>query len=176
MKNQVFPSGSWKKNDPAVGFAPKFRAECNGRELHSSHGDPFRKKSKIRPRSKKNVVIAKLFAPKFCAECTGRELHSSHGDPFRELFDFRANLKSATSGAGSSSSATLPTKCELKIKSAPSERIKKKKTTQLWRWNRLQRHMLRFFLIHVGRGRPFGPSAQVGPPTPRIKKNKSRFF
>ena len=34
-------------------FAPKFCAECTGRDLHSSHGDPFREKSKIRPRSNK---------------------------------------------------------------------------------------------------------------------------
>ena len=41
LKNQVSPGGSWKKADPAVGFAPKFCAECNGRELNSSHGNDF---------------------------------------------------------------------------------------------------------------------------------------
>ena len=65
-------------------LAPKFCAECTDRELHSSHGDPFREKSKILTPIQKHVVITKLFAPKFCAECTDRELHSSHGDPFRE--------------------------------------------------------------------------------------------
>ena len=28
-------------------FAPKFCAECTGRELHSSNGDAFREKNKI---------------------------------------------------------------------------------------------------------------------------------
>ena len=34
-------------------FAQSFCAECTGRELHSSHGDPFREKSKFWPRSQK---------------------------------------------------------------------------------------------------------------------------
>ena len=97
MKNQVSLGGSWTNTDPAVGFAPKFCAECNGRELLSSHGDPFHEKYQIRSRSKKNVVIAKLFAPKFCAECTGRELHSSHGDPFREKPKIRPRSKKMSS-------------------------------------------------------------------------------
>ena len=67
-------------------FAPKFCAEWSNRELHSSHGYPFREKSLNLTTIQKHAVITKLFAPKICAECTDRDLHSSHGDPFREDF------------------------------------------------------------------------------------------
>ena len=115
----AFPlSGSWKKNDLAVGFAPKFCAECNGRELLGSHGDHFRE-----------LLRFCTFSHNFCRFW---------------------NLPTPASGAGPGSSATYPTKDELKIRNAPMGWIKKKKMSNLWRWSRLQRHMLPiFFLIHV---------------------------
>ena len=94
ITNQVSRCGSWKTTSPAVGFAPKFCAECNGRELSIALTATLLMKNQKFDPGPKNVDITKLFAPKFCAECTGRrELHSSHGDPFRELFDLPANKK-----------------------------------------------------------------------------------
>ena len=45
-KNQNFDPDPKNVVIPKL-FAPKFCAECTGRELHSSHGDPFRENSKI---------------------------------------------------------------------------------------------------------------------------------
>ena len=117
LKNQVFPGRSWKKNDPAVGFAPKFCAECNGRELHGSHGDHFREKSQIRPRSKR------MSSSRSCSQRNSVQnapIESSTALTATLFVNFsiyqRINKKNATSGAGPSSSATFPTKCELKNK------------------------------------------------------------
>ena len=68
LKNHVSPGGSWKKTDPAVGFAPEFCAECNGRELLSSHGGPFREKTDLdHKKCKKLTLIQKMSSSQSCS-------------------------------------------------------------------------------------------------------------